>query len=270
MNEQFVCDQGRPRGAARSRPDLHGRGAGDRPGSGGWPMSRVSHAGAEAVLRRHVFAAATTRDGHAGLRARARRCAERGRTDREQIRRATRCQQIDGDRVRRRPAADAAEPSSAACSTIAAQLRERAFDSQYGGFGSAPKFPRPMVLDFLLRRHARTSRPSSARHGARRRSRDGRGGIHDQLGGGFARYSVDAAGACRISRRCSTTRRCCCARMCARSRSPAMMPSPRQPPGSRTGCCVKCAGPRVASTARSTQTAKARRALLFWTEDELR
>ena len=65
------------------------------------------------------------------------------------------------------------------------------YDSTYGGFGGAPKFPPHETLEFLLRRHARSGN---------RRERDivdhtlkamARGGIYDQLGGGFHRYSVD-------------------------------------------------------------------------------
>src|SRR5262245_2408148 len=68
----------------------------------------------------------------------------------------------------------------------------QAFDSRRGGFGGAPKFPRPAELLFLLRAHAFTGD---------RRARDmavetlramALGGIHDHVGGGFHRYSVDA------------------------------------------------------------------------------
>jgi uncharacterized protein YyaL (SSP411 family) len=67
------------------------------------------------------------------------------------------------------------------------------FDAVYGGFGHAPKFPPSMILEFLLRHHERTGSAESlevARHTAERMAR---GGIYDQLGGGFARYSVDGA-----------------------------------------------------------------------------
>jgi uncharacterized protein YyaL (SSP411 family) len=69
----------------------------------------------------------------------------------------------------------------------------REYDARHGGFGGAPKFPPSMVLEFLLRHHARTGA-----EGALQMVRDtceamARGGIYDQLGGGFARYSVDRA-----------------------------------------------------------------------------
>jgi uncharacterized protein YyaL (SSP411 family) len=64
-------------------------------------------------------------------------------------------------------------------------------DQQYGGFGGAPKFPPHMDLLFLLRHYQRTGSEQSleiVRHTAEQMAR---GGIYDQLGGGFARYAVD-------------------------------------------------------------------------------
>ena len=65
------------------------------------------------------------------------------------------------------------------------------YDPRNGGFGGAPKFPQAMALEFLLRYHHRTSNRPRWR---RCRSRCGRwpsGGMYDQVGGGFHRYSVD-------------------------------------------------------------------------------
>jgi uncharacterized protein YyaL (SSP411 family) len=66
-----------------------------------------------------------------------------------------------------------------------AKLRE-SFDARDGGFGGAPKFPQASVLEFLLLRGEREMSSATLRAMAG-------GGIHDQLGGGFARYSVDRA-----------------------------------------------------------------------------
>jgi uncharacterized protein YyaL (SSP411 family) len=78
----------------------------------------------------------------------------------------------------------------------AAEYFLRTFDEQWGGFGSAPKFPRPSVLNFLLRHSL--SQKVQHQLSARCRSvvldtldRMASGGIHDHLGGGFHRYSVD-------------------------------------------------------------------------------
>ncbi|GLW07344.1 thioredoxin domain-containing protein [Microtetraspora sp. NBRC 13810] len=68
------------------------------------------------------------------------------------------------------------------------------FDAARGGFGGAPKFPPSMVLEFLLR-HAASGAPAGADALEMAESTleaMARGGIYDQLGGGFARYSVDA------------------------------------------------------------------------------
>ncbi|MFE4048294.1 thioredoxin domain-containing protein [Streptomyces sp. YIM B13518] len=67
----------------------------------------------------------------------------------------------------------------------------REYDPQRGGFGGAPKFPPSMVIEFLLRHHARTGAEGALQMAADTCERMARGGIHDQLGGGFARYSVD-------------------------------------------------------------------------------
>jgi hypothetical protein len=69
---------------------------------------------------------------------------------------------------------------------------ERDYDTADGGFGGAPKFPPSMVLEFLLRYHRRTGAPAALRMAEGTCEAMARGGIYDQLGGGFARYSVDA------------------------------------------------------------------------------
>ncbi|TXJ74902.1 thioredoxin domain-containing protein [Streptomyces lavendulae] len=67
----------------------------------------------------------------------------------------------------------------------------REYDAQRGGFGGAPKFPPSMVLEFLLRHHARTGAEGALQMAQDTCERMARGGLYDQLGGGFARYSVD-------------------------------------------------------------------------------
>lgn len=67
------------------------------------------------------------------------------------------------------------------------QLHAR-FDHTHAGFGGAPKFPRPAEIAFLLR----CGRGQGRDMAVRTLKMMGRGGIHDQLGGGFHRYSVDA------------------------------------------------------------------------------
>ncbi|MCA5893295.1 thioredoxin domain-containing protein [Isoptericola sp. NEAU-Y5] len=80
----------------------------------------------------------------------------------------------------------------AALAQAVAALR-RDFSAQHGGFGGAPKFPPSMTLVHLLRHHARTGDASALELAERTCEAMARGGIYDQLAGGFARYSVDAA-----------------------------------------------------------------------------
>jgi uncharacterized protein YyaL (SSP411 family) len=67
----------------------------------------------------------------------------------------------------------------------------RSFDEAWGGFGSAPKFPQPMTLEFLLRMALRGA-PDALPMLTTTLDRMAAGGMYDQLGGGFARYSTDA------------------------------------------------------------------------------
>src|ERR1700744_181754 len=70
---------------------------------------------------------------------------------------------------------------------------ESSFDRARAGFGGAPKFPPSMVLEFLLRYDERTGRWPALSMAEATCDAMARGGIYDQLGGGFARYSVDAS-----------------------------------------------------------------------------
>ncbi len=71
------------------------------------------------------------------------------------------------------------------------QYFRRTFDSEHGGFGQAPKFPRPVVFNFLLRYYVRTNRKEALDMTLDTLRAMANGGMHDQLGGGFHRYSVD-------------------------------------------------------------------------------
>ena len=67
----------------------------------------------------------------------------------------------------------------------------RTFDTRLGGFGEAPKFPRPSVHNFLVRYYARTKNREALDMVLLTLREMAKGGMHDQLGGGFHRYSVD-------------------------------------------------------------------------------
>jgi len=84
--------------------------------------------------------------------------------------------------------------------TLAPQMLEIAYrsllqkyDERNGGFASAPKFPSTMILDFLLRYWKRTGTAHALEMVTNSFRKMARGGIYDQVGGGFARYAVDAA-----------------------------------------------------------------------------
>ena len=67
----------------------------------------------------------------------------------------------------------------------------RSFDEVHGGWGGAPKFPQPMVLEFLLRYHHITGEPRARYMVSLTLDAMAYGGMYDQIGGGFHRYSVD-------------------------------------------------------------------------------
>ncbi len=74
----------------------------------------------------------------------------------------------------------------------AARALLASIDRENGGFGAQPKFPNPISLEFLLRHHARTGDEEALNLATFTLRQMANGGIYDQIGGGFARYSVDA------------------------------------------------------------------------------
>ncbi|MCA1613935.1 MAG: thioredoxin domain-containing protein, partial [Acidobacteria bacterium] len=75
---------------------------------------------------------------------------------------------------------------------LAARGFSRSYDPRHGGFGGAPKFPSAMGLEFLLRWHKRAGDAEALQMVTHTCGRMAGGGMYDQLGGGFHRYSVDA------------------------------------------------------------------------------
>ncbi len=96
------------------------------------------------------------------------------------------------------PGAEAGPGGVTGRSRLVAALREavaqsaQAYDAERGGFGDAPKFPRPAELLFLLREHARTGETSPRDMAVGTLRAMALGGMRDHVGGGFHRYSVDA------------------------------------------------------------------------------
>ncbi len=75
----------------------------------------------------------------------------------------------------------------------ACRMLRESFDAGQAGFGTAPKFPRPVVFDFLLSHWLRTGEEQALAMTLATLDAMARGGIHDHLGGGFHRYGVDRA-----------------------------------------------------------------------------
>jgi len=69
---------------------------------------------------------------------------------------------------------------------------EKRFDSYYGGMNKVPKFPMPCIYEFILRYYHITENETALQHMGFTLTQMAKGGIYDQIGGGFARYSVDA------------------------------------------------------------------------------
>ncbi len=159
-------------------------------GSGGWPMSVFL------TPERKPFYGGTyfppdNRYGRPGFGALLQSLAQAWRQDRarveqsgtqviEQLKELSLARSGDGD-------------AGSGKDVLAAAFRsfERVFDSRLGGFGGAPKFPRPSVLNFLLRYHARTHEEEALEMVLVTLREMAKGGMNDQLGGGFHRYSVD-------------------------------------------------------------------------------
>jgi uncharacterized protein len=88
--------------------------------------------------------------------------------------------------------AGAGRPLDAGVLDAAAASVQSEYDAAHGGFGGAPKFPPSLVLEFLLRHRARTAADTALHVVEGTCEAMARGGMYDQLAGGFARYSVDA------------------------------------------------------------------------------
>ena len=157
-------------------------------GSGGWPMSVWLTPDLKPFVGGTYFPP-DNRYGRAGFPLVLERVAEAWGKDRERILESS-------DEVMERLRESDLEPSGdgraddGPMESAFLQLR-RAFDSRRGGFGAAPKFPRPSALHFLLRYWNRKADEDALDMVATTLIAMEKGGMHDQLGGGFHRYSVD-------------------------------------------------------------------------------
>lgn len=159
-------------------------------GAGGWPMNVWLTPDLKPFFGGTYFPPAD-RGGRSGLPAVAERIATAWREKRAVL--VASADQITAQlRQFTAPVADAGGELERSLLDQAAQQIQAAYDPQFGGFGGAPKFPRPVTLNFLLRVQARTGAQEPLDMCLFTLRKMAEGGIHDQVGGGFHRYSVDA------------------------------------------------------------------------------
>ena len=155
-------------------------------GSGGWPMSVWLTPDAKPFFGGTYFPP-DNRYGRPGFKALLEHLANAWKTEREKIERSG-AQVIEQLRGLSRAGNDEAggDPQEGIDATF--NYYRRTFDPRLGGFGNAPKFPRPSVLNFLLRYPDSDEAQPMVFKTLEEMSK---GGMNDQLGGGFHRYSVD-------------------------------------------------------------------------------
>ncbi|MGB7761612.1 MAG: thioredoxin domain-containing protein [Bryobacteraceae bacterium] len=157
-------------------------------GGGGWPMSVWLTPELQPFFGGTYFPP-EDRWGHAGFSSVLTQIAQAWRTNRGRIAESAREALAQ---IEKQSALDGAHaPIDYAAAESGFSILRRTFDSNMGGFGQAPKFPRPAVFEFLLRYHARTGNREALEMTLHTLRKMAEGGIHDQLGGGFHRYSVD-------------------------------------------------------------------------------
>jgi uncharacterized protein YyaL (SSP411 family) len=159
-------------------------------GSGGWPMSVWLTPALQPFFGGTYFPP-SSRWGRPGFVEILQQIARVWRTDREKIEQsaASVTEQLRGSI---HASVAGSVPSVEVLPPIVAQFQS-AFDPRHGGFGDAPKFPRPSELLFLLREHARTNDREALQIVVATLRAMALGGMRDHVGGGFHRYSVDAA-----------------------------------------------------------------------------
>jgi len=158
-------------------------------GSGGWPMTVFLTPDGKPFYGGTYFPP-VDRHNMPGFPRILQAVAEAWRSNQGEINRVT--QQLTTQMGRTNQLPKATTPLTAdilhrAYSTLAAN-----FDYQNGGFGTAPKFPQPMTLEFLLRYHHHGYNPRALEMVDLTLEKMAYGGIYDQIGGGFHRYSTDA------------------------------------------------------------------------------
>ncbi len=163
-------------------------------GHGGWPMSVWLTPELKPFVGGTYFPP-ENRYGHPGFKDVLRRIAAAWKQDSAKItEQGTRIVEALRESASSRDAGD--EKLGEETIDVAYQQIARSYDAHEGGFGGAPKFPRPVMLNFLFRVYARDRESAAGKHALEMNlftlRKMAAGGMHDHLGGGFARYSVDA------------------------------------------------------------------------------
>ncbi|MBN1421654.1 MAG: thioredoxin domain-containing protein [Planctomycetes bacterium] len=158
-------------------------------GQGGWPLSVFLTPG-HAPFFGGTYFPPERRHGMASFREVLRAVAEAYRTQRDAVTRRTEILRQEVERLADL-AAQGDWPGRASVAGAVADMRAD-YDIRFGGFGSAPKFPPSQGLRLLLIHHARTGSEDALRMATGTLRAMARGGIFDQAGGGFHRYSTDA------------------------------------------------------------------------------
>jgi uncharacterized protein YyaL (SSP411 family) len=193
LNENFICIKV----DREERPDI------DRiymtyvqatTGGGGWPMSVWLTPDLKPFVGGTYFPP-EDRYGRPGFPTALHRIAEAWSKDRERIVNSSEnvLEQLRNE-TKFAPAGRLPDGSMVSKDTLESGFNvfRRSFDTKRGGFGSAPKFPRPVTHNFLLRYYARTKNIEALDMVVATLHAMAKGGMNDQLGGGFHRYSVDA------------------------------------------------------------------------------
>jgi len=160
-------------------------------GSGGWPMS-VWLTPDRKPFYGGTYFPPDNRYGRPGFPAILQNLARAWQEDRDRIEESG-VKVLEQLRQRARSSGDAPNQEVAGKEALdtAFHVFRRMFDSRLGGFGGAPKFPRPSIYNFLLRYHAAGGSEEAMEMVLLTLREMAKGGMHDQLGGGFHRYSVD-------------------------------------------------------------------------------
>jgi uncharacterized protein len=183
MNESFVC----VKVDREERPDvdaLYMEAVQGMTGHGGWPLN-VFLTPEQLPFYGGTYFPPDARHGMPAWTQVLQAIAESWEQNSEEIR-------AGGERLRERLSGGArlspsGEPLQESRLDDAISTLAESFDARHGGFGTAPKFPQAPVLELLLLRDGGRAMALSTLHAM------AGGGIHDQVGGGFARYSVDAS-----------------------------------------------------------------------------